>query len=163
MLGAMTSGPAPTLVLGIAVAFLCGTAAGYLLAPRGDAERAELPDKAMPAAESVTRPPPEEQFSAAAHGVQSSSQREDGDVTAAMLGAARSRDYFRRRHDLYELGERLGPAELASAMTAAEAFPGPDRDLVQTPLLSAWLCARTRMAQWRGSMRCLRAAIVFLC
>ncbi|MEO8351052.1 MAG: hypothetical protein ABI680_04935 [Chthoniobacteraceae bacterium] len=127
-------------VLGAAIIFLGGIAIGYVLAPPGGAETAKHGGYAStPVPDPIEPGEPADDRAARPRMERASSSPDEGAVIGDIRAAAQSHDYFRRRHDLYELGERLDPAGLANAMTAAEQFTSPDRDMVQPALLSAWL------------------------
>jgi len=55
-----------------------------------------------------------------------------------LLATVRQRDYFRRKHDLYELGLSLDASGLRAAMDAAMTLSTMDRDWAHPALLSRW-------------------------
>ena len=63
----------------------------------------------------------------------------DADLARHILKAVQARDYFRRRHDIYEFGQRLDQNTIRAAMDAMEKLPEADSDFARYPLLARWL------------------------
>ena len=62
-----------------------------------------------------------------------------GELERRILAAAHVRDFFRRRHDIYEVGQLLDGNGIRAAMELTQQLSETDRDFTQFPLLSRWL------------------------
>ncbi|MEA3208622.1 MAG: hypothetical protein QOE70_1679 [Chthoniobacter sp.] len=63
----------------------------------------------------------------------------DADLAGSILAAVRARDYFRRRHDIYAVGQQLGRDTIRAALEATQQFSEADRENAQYSLLARWL------------------------
>ena len=122
-----------------AFTFLAGLACGYLFqgedrAPGSSAPRATDPATKREAApadttESATRE--EHSFTQPAT---------DDALKSAIFSAVRTPDYFRRKHDLYEIGMSLDAQGIARALEITLSFPKRcEREWAQPSLIARWL------------------------
>jgi hypothetical protein len=130
------------LVAAFALTFVVGGVAGYLIGDR-------TPTPAVTNREQFsniwfTRT---EQHSPAStvedggSGSRSSSQETlpNVDLPRRVLAAVRSRDYFRRRYEIYAVGQELDRETIRAAMEATQQFSDEDREHAQYPLIARWL------------------------
>lgn len=77
----------------------------------------------------------------------------DADLARHILAAVRARDYFRRRHDIYAVGQQLDRDTIRAAMDATQHFPEIDRENARYPLLARWLELDPAAAyEWVGAV-----------
>ncbi len=77
----------------------------------------------------------------------------DAEFVTQILSATRVPDYFRRRHDIYEVGQRLDRDTIRASMDAVMGLKDSDRDLAQFPLLARWLELDTGAAyEWVNAL-----------
>ena len=135
--------PVQRFIAALALTFLVGASVGYLA---GDRSTPDLSATTKPSSEvgarSAARPDSSPVSSA---GGRSDAERSgtalsaDDDLAGPILAAVRARDYFQRRHDIYEVGQRLDRDSIRAAMQATQEFSNADREAAQYPLLARWL------------------------
>jgi hypothetical protein len=130
------------LLAAFIVAFLVGGLTGYLAGNRNPAPTATTYSHLMSDGP-LARPQP---------GIESSGEQGRGygdgssaaplaeaDVSGRVLAAVRARDYFRRRYEIYAVGQLLDRETIRSAMEATQQFSESDRENAQYALVARWL------------------------
>ena len=130
------------LAAALSLTFLAGGAAGWLAGYRAPPDvlvvKKQTLDAGVPSTPSQHREEtrePERGDGASTAAVLSS----DAGVADSILAAVHVRDYFRRRHDIYALGQQLDRDTIRAAMEATRQFSETDRDFAEYPLLARWL------------------------
>ena len=128
------------LAAALTLTFLAGGAVGYFAGHRDAPVAATIPralDAAVPStpAGAETRGEPERGDA----GRTAEAFSSEADIANSILAAVRARDYFRQRHDIYEVGQRLDRDTIRAAMDAMQQFAETDREPAQYPLLARWL------------------------
>ncbi len=144
----MWSRPSPPLVLG----FIAGAVLGYLssrlyhpVTPASEIRATAAPaigrDRLGPSADTRA-------VEIAARN-ESVFARDPGKLDDVILSAVRRRNFFARRHAIFEIAASMDAAAVAGAMQRAESFSVQDRDSAQSTLLARWLDLEPASAlQW---------------
>lgn len=129
-------------ITSLALTFLLGAGVGYLA---GDRPPHAAPGVTKHAPDSAHTAAPRDAAEASDEQQREEARREgaapatDADIASSILSAVRARDYFRRRHDIYAVGQQLDRDTILTAMEATQHFPESDRENARYPLLARWL------------------------
>jgi hypothetical protein len=130
------------LAAAFALTFLVGGVTGYFAGNRNPAATAttnrEL-DSGDPSARLQPRTETSGEPERGDLGSPSVAALPNADIPRRILAAVRARDYFRRRHEIYAVGQLLDRETIRSAMEATQQFPDTDRENAQYALVARWL------------------------
>ena len=130
------------LAAALALTFLAGGAAGWLAGHREPpvvlAVKKQTLEAGVPSTPSRHRE--ETRESERGDGASDAAAlSSDASVADSILAAVHVRDYFRRRHDIYAVGQQLNRETIRAAMEATQQFSETDRENAQDALVARWL------------------------
>ncbi|HZJ14675.1 MAG TPA: hypothetical protein VFD27_06480, partial [Chthoniobacteraceae bacterium] len=131
------------LVAILSLTFLAGGAAGYLAGHRTPRDVAASTRQTPDGRRQTTDSQHLEEGHSAPNRIDTERTAEatlaNADISGQILAAVRVRDYFRRRHDIYAVGQQLDRDTIRAAMEATQQFSDSERENAQYPLLARWL------------------------
>ena len=144
-------------VAALALTFLAGSAVGYLTGHRAPPVVPVAAGRALDARVSTTAAQDWAQAHRASERGDARRSAEalavDADLVRPILAAVRARDYFQRRHDIYEFGQKLDRDTIRAAMEAVQQLSEADREPAQYPLVARWLELDPAAAyEWVGAL-----------
>jgi hypothetical protein len=130
------------LAAAFALTFLAGGLTGYFAGNR-TATVSSTTNRGPGSGESSSRLQPQRETSGELErgdlGSHSMAALGDADIPRRILAAVRVRDYFRRRFEIYAVGQLLDRETIRAAMDATQQFSETDCDTAQYALVARWL------------------------